>query len=64
MDGVFVGSGIFKSSDPSVTAEAIVLAAHHHKDPSKVEEACMMAGEPMAGLEIETLDVRMDKRGW
>ncbi len=64
MDGVFVGSGIFKSSDPSRTAEAIVLAAHHHNDSSKVEEACRMAGTPMPGLEIETLDVRMDKRGW
>ena len=64
MDGIFVGSGIFKSSNPSITAEAIVLAAHHHKDSSKVEEACRMAGEPMPGLEIETLDVRMDKRGW
>jgi pyridoxal 5'-phosphate synthase pdxS subunit len=64
MDGVFVGSGIFKSSDPSRTAEAIVLAAHHHNDPSKVEEACRIAGSPMPGLEIETLDVRMDKRGW
>ncbi len=64
MDGVFVGSGIFKSSDPSRTAEAIVLAAHHHNDSSKVEEACRMAGTPMQGLEIETLDVRMDKRGW
>ena len=64
MDGVFVGSGIFKSSDPSRTAEAIVLAAHHHNDSSKVEEACRIAGSPMPGLEIETLDVRMDKRGW
>ena len=64
MDGVFVGSGIFKSSDPARTAEAIVMAAHHHNDSSKVEEASRMAGEPMPGLEIETLDVRMDKRGW
>ena len=64
MDGVFVGSGIFKSSDPAITAEAMVLAAHHHNDPSKVEEACRLAGMPMPGLEIETLDVRMDKRGW
>jgi len=64
MDGVFVGSGIFKSSEPARTAEAIVMAAHHHNDSSKVEEASRMAGEPMPGLEIETLDVRMDKRGW
>jgi len=64
MDGVFVGSGIFKSSDPRRTAEAIVLAAHHHNDSAKVEEACKMAGTAMPGLEIETLDVRMDQRGW
>ena len=64
MDGVFVGSGIFKSSNPQQTAEAIVLAAHHHNDSAKVEEACRMAGASMPGLEIETLDIRMDKRGW
>ena len=48
MDGVFVGSGIFKSENPVTTAEA----------------SGMMAGKPMEGLEIETLDVRMDQRGW
>jgi len=65
MDGVFVGSGIFKSENPTTTAEAIVMATHHYNDPVKVAEACaMMAGKPMDGLEIETLDVRMDQRGW
>ena len=64
MDGIFVGSGIFKSSDPARTAEAIVLAAHHHGDSAKVAEACRMSGEAMAGLEIETLGVHMEKRGW
>ncbi|DAC22971.1 MAG TPA: hypothetical protein HA345_04625, partial [Candidatus Thalassarchaeaceae archaeon] len=64
MDGIFVGSGIFKSSDPERTAEAIVLAAHHHADAGKVAEACQMIGEAMPGLEIETLDVHMEKRGW
>ena len=42
MDGVFVGSGIFKSSDPANTAEAIVMATHHYNDPSIVSEACSM----------------------
>ena len=64
MDGIFVGSGIFKSSDPIQTAEAIVLATHHFEDPSIVAEACAMIGEPMPGLEIETLDVRLEERGW
>ena len=64
MDGIFVGSGIFKSSDPERTAEAIVLAAHHHSDSGKVAEACRMTGEAMPGLEIQTLDVHMEKRGW
>ena len=64
MDGIFVGSGIFKSSDPIQTAEAIVLATHHFEDPSVVAEASAMIGEPMPGLEIETLDVRMEDRGW
>tara|TARA_B100000927_G_scaffold12597_1_gene10018 strand:+ start:8078 stop:9082 length:1005 start_codon:yes stop_codon:yes gene_type:complete len=64
MDGIFVGSGIFKSSDPSLTAEAIVLAAHHFNDPQVVSEACSMVGEAMPGLEIESLDVRLEERGW
>ena len=64
MDGVFVGSGIFKSSDPKTTAEAIVLATHRYQDPDSVAEASRMIGEPMPGLEIETLDVRMEQRGW
>ena len=64
MDGIFVGSGIFKSSDPIQTAEAIVLATHHFEDPSVVAEASAMIGEPMPGLEIETLDVRLEERGW
>ena len=65
MDGVFVGSGIFKSENPVTTAEAIVLATHHFEDAEKIAEASgMMAGRPMDGLEIENLDVRMDQRGW
>ncbi len=64
MDGVFVGSGIFKSSDPANTAEAIVLATHHFEDSAIVTEASTMIGEAMPGLEIETLDVRMEERGW
>ena len=62
--GSFVGSGIFKSSDPTRTAEAIVLATHHFEDSAVVAEACDMVGEAMPGLEIDTLEVKMDERGW
>ena len=64
MDGIFVGSGIFKNSDPKTTAEAIVLATHRYQDADSVAEASRMIGEAMPGLEIETLDVRMEERGW
>ena len=64
MDGIFVGSGIFKSSDPKTTAEAIVLATHRYQDADSVAEASRMIGEAMPGLEIETLDVRMEERGY
>jgi pyridoxal 5'-phosphate synthase pdxS subunit len=63
MDGIFVGSGIFKSENPTQTAEAIVYATHHFDDAAKVTEASSMVGEAMKGLEIETLDVKMEKRG-
>jgi pyridoxal 5'-phosphate synthase pdxS subunit len=63
MDGIFVGSGIFKSSNPVVTAEAIVLATHHYEDASVVAEASAMMGDAMPGLEIESLDVRFEERG-
>ena len=64
MDGIFVGSGIFKSSDPKTTAEAIVLATHRFQDADSVAEASRMIGEAMPGLEIESLDVRMEERGY
>ncbi|MFL2974764.1 MAG: pyridoxal 5'-phosphate synthase lyase subunit PdxS [Candidatus Thalassarchaeaceae archaeon] len=64
MDGIFVGSGIFKSSDPTRTAEAIVLATHHFEDASVVAEACEMVGEAMPGLEIDALETRLEERGW
>ena len=63
MDGIFVGSGIFKSSDPVRTADAIVLATHHYNDPSKIAEASEMVGDAMQGLEIESLEVQMENRG-
>ena len=46
------------------SSDLIVLATHHFEDPSVVAEAGAMIGEPMPGLEIETLDVRLEERGW
>jgi pyridoxal 5'-phosphate synthase pdxS subunit len=54
-EGVFVGSGIFKSSDPARFARAIVQATTHYQDPARVAEASRGLGEPMRGLEIGTL---------
>jgi pyridoxal 5'-phosphate synthase pdxS subunit len=64
-DGVFVGSGIFKSSDPRERAEAIVLAVTHFDNPKIVAEAQSMVDEQksMLGLDIKTLELRMQERG-
>ena len=65
LDGIFVGSGIFKSDDPPNMADAIVMATAHYDDASKVAEAMAMTeGDPMKGDELETLEVRLDQRGW
>lgn len=64
-DGVFVGSGIYKSEDPEQRAQAIVLAVNHYEDPDIVLEAQGMVDETkaMPGLEIKSLDVRLQERG-
>ena len=54
-DGVFVGSGIFKSENPEKRARAIVLACTHYDDPEVLAEVSEDLGEPMAGLEIEKI---------
>ena len=65
MDGIFVGSGIFKSDDPKTMADAIVMATAHYDDGAKVAEAMgMTLGSAMVGDELETLEVRLDQRGW
>mgnify|MGYP001232613174 FL=1 len=65
MDGIFVGSGIFKSEDPKTMADAIVMATAHYDDGAKVAEAMAMTlGSAMVGDELETLEVRLDQRGW
>ncbi len=54
-DGIFVGSGIFKSGDPASMAKAIVLATTHYDDPKVLIEASKGLGEAMKGIDIRTL---------
>jgi pyridoxal 5'-phosphate synthase pdxS subunit len=61
---VFVGSGIFKSSDPPRTARAIVEATTHYTDPELVAKVSRGLGGAMPGLEVGTLDTRLAERGW
>ncbi len=65
-EAVFVGSGIFKSSDPETRAKAIVKAATYFQDPVKLLEASEELGEAMPGLEISKLPEGelMQTRGW
>jgi len=65
-DGVFVGSGIFKSGDPKERAEAIVIATTNYNDPDKLIEVSKNLGEPMVGINIDDLDEaeKLAKRGW
>lgn len=65
-DGVFVGSGIFKSADPKARAEAIVKAVAHFGDPVILAGVSYGLGEPMRGIDVESLpdDKRLAKRGW
>src|SRR5206468_2066220 len=64
VDGVFVGSGIFKSEEPATMARAIVEATTHFQDPDVLAKVSHGLGEPMHGLEIETLETRLQDRGW
>lgn len=65
-DGVFVGSGIFKSGDPAKRARAIVQAVTHYNDPKILAEISKDLGEAMVGINISTLPKidRMQERGW
>jgi pyridoxal 5'-phosphate synthase pdxS subunit len=62
-DGIFVGSGIFKSQNPEKMAKAIVEATTNYDKPDIVEKVSRSLGEPMKGLEIDKLEVRMQERG-
>jgi len=65
-DGIFVGSGIFKSENAPARARAIVLATTHYNDPSVLAEVSKDLGTAMPGLEIATIlpEQRMQDRGW
>ena len=65
-DGVFVGSGIFKSENPASMAKAIVQAVTHYSDPQILAEVSQGLGSAMAGLEISSIpaESRMQERGW
>jgi pyridoxal 5'-phosphate synthase pdxS subunit len=62
-DGVFVGSGVFKSQNPPKMAHAIVQAVIHYQDPARLVEISKNLGTAMIGLEKEALDIKMAERG-
>lgn len=66
VDGVFVGSGIFKSDNPAQRAAAIVKATTHYNNPSILVEVSLGLGEAMAGIDVRKLDEveRLAERGW
>jgi pyridoxal 5'-phosphate synthase pdxS subunit len=65
-DGVFVGSGIFKSSNPGARAKAIVEAVTHFQDPEVLARVSKGLGEAMPGLEIASIPQQdlLSSRGW
>merc|ERR1712127_941062 len=62
VDGVFVGSGIFKSSNPAKRAHAIVKAVTHFNNPQVLAEVSEDIGEPMTGINMDDLKVRFADR--
>ena len=65
-DGVFVGSGIFKSGNPAARAEAIVKATTYYDDPAVLAEVSKGLGDAMVGLNVSDLPAphRLAERGW
>jgi pyridoxal 5'-phosphate synthase pdxS subunit len=66
VDGVFVGSGIFKSDDPAPRAKAIVEATTHYNDPDIIARVSRSLGEAMVGIEISDIPESelLAERGW
>jgi pyridoxal 5'-phosphate synthase pdxS subunit len=65
-DGVFVGSGIFKSAEPAKMAHAIVQAVTHYQDPAIIAQVSRGLGEAMRGLELSQIpkEELLAGRGW
>ena len=65
-DGVFVGSGIFKSGNPSARGKAVVKAVTHYQDPAAIAEASKGLGEPMVGISARSISAEelLATRGW
>jgi pyridoxal 5'-phosphate synthase pdxS subunit len=65
-DGVFVGSGIFKSTDPEKRARAIVKATTHYNNPEVLAEVSLGLGEPMSGIAVRSMKAEemLSVRGW
>ena len=66
VEGIFVGSGIFKSSNPELMAEAVVKATTHFRDPDMLANISTGLGKAMPGLETNKMSdqERLAKRGW
>ena len=66
VDGVFVGSGIFKSGDPAKRARAIVEATTHYKNPEILAKVSENLGEAMVGINVSSLpeNEQLSTRGW
>lgn len=66
VDGVFVGSGIFKSGDPAKRAKAIVEATTHYKDADIIAKVSRGLGEPMSGIAVRAIPEKeqLAVRGW
>lgn len=63
-EGVFVGSGIFKSGNPEKRAKAIVMAVTYYNDPKVIAEVSEDIGEPMVGINCSELTNKFEERGW
>ena len=63
-DGVFVGSGIFKSDNPEKRARAIVLATTYYNDPEKLAEVSTDLGDAISGISAEEIKTQYANRGW
>ena len=66
VDGVFVGSGIFKSGDPAKRAKAIVEAVTHYNNPEILAEISKNLGQPMVGINVSSIpkEEMLAERGW